>query len=47
MRTVGRRYEEALRECPDAVQITTRYAFDFLQARFNAEESIKELKPWM
>lgn len=47
MRTVGRRYEEALREWPDAVQITTRYAFDFLQARFNAEESIKQLQSWM
>ena len=42
MRTVGRRYEEALREHPDATMITTRYAFDFLQACFNAEESLKE-----
>ena len=47
MRTVGRRYEETLREHPDSIIIATRYAFDFLQARFNAEESLKELKPWM
>jgi len=44
MRTVGRRYEEAYREYPGPTGIATRYAFDFLEARFNAEEAIKELK---
>lgn len=47
MRTVGRRYEEAYRKHPGPTGIATRYAFDFLQARFDAEEAIKDLHPWL
>jgi len=46
LRTVGRRYQNALDQLDAAVRIVTGYAFDALEARHRAETRTKELKLW-